>query len=92
MDARWLNAPITSSPSVPAPSTATTSPSPIGAPSTAFTAQATGSTVTASASLRPSGTAWSWLVCATRPDVDQPPPVSAQKPVWRPGRMWPKAT
>ena len=24
--------------------------------------------------------------------VDQPPPVSAQKPVWRPGRMWPKAT
>ena len=54
---------------------------------TACTAQATGSTVTASASLSPSGTAKSWLAWATRPGVDQPPPVSAQKPVCSPGRM-----
>ena len=41
---------------VPAPMTATTSPAAMGAPSTAWTAQATGSTVTASSSLSASGT------------------------------------
>ncbi len=89
--ARCETAAVTSSPSVPAPSTATTSPSAIGAPSTACTAQATGSTITAASSLSASGTAWSWLAWATSPDVDQPPPVSAQNPVCSPGRRWPKA-
>ena len=89
--ARWASAAVTVSPSVPAPMTATTSPSRMPAPSTACTAQATGSVVTASASLSPSGTAKSWLECATRPVDDHPPPVSAQNPVCSPGRMCPKA-
>ena len=38
-----------------------------------------------------SGTAWSWLAWATSAAVDQPPPVSVQKPVWRPGARCPKA-
>jgi len=47
--------------------------------------------VTASASLKESGTANSWVSWATSPAVDHPPPVSAQKPVWMPGARCPKA-
>ena len=48
--------------------------------------------MTASSSASASGTACSWVSWATSPAVDHPPPVSAQKPVWRPGARWPKAT
>ena len=53
--ARWASAAVTVRPKVPAPSTATTSPSRMPAPRTACTAQATGSMVTASASLNAVG-------------------------------------
>ena len=68
---------MVSSPSVPAPSTTTVSPSVIGWRSAAWTAHAVGSTITAASSLMPSGTGWSWLGWATM-CVLQPPPVSQQ--------------
>ncbi len=74
---------------MPAPSTATTAPGSTFA-MTACTAHAVGSTMTAASSLMPSGTACSCDSCATM-NVDQPPPVSQQKPDCRPGSMCPKA-
>ncbi len=53
-------------------------------------AHAAGSTITAASSLKSSGTAWSWLSWATMA-VDQPPPVSAQEPICRPGSISPRA-
>ena len=47
--------------------------------------------MTASWSVKVSGTAWSWLAWAISGAVDQPPPVSVQKPVCRPGSRAPKA-
>ena len=79
-------------PSVPAPMTATTSRGSTPADRTACTAHAVGSTMTASSSEKDSGTACSWEVCTARSAVDHPPPVSVQKPVWRPGARSPKAT
>ena len=77
---------------MPAPSTATTSVLAAAAPSTRVERaghRLDGDRVgIAQAS---SGTAYSWLSWATRPAVDQPPPVSAQKPVWIPGARCPKA-
>ena len=61
-------------PSVPAPRTSTVDPS---TPSTPWTAQAAGSTITAASSSSWSGTGWIWLSWATI-DVDHPPPVSWQ--------------
>ncbi len=79
-------------PRVPAPTTATTSSAWMSADKAACTAQAVGSTITASSSEKASGTWWIWEGWATRPAVDQPPPVSAQKPVCSPGARSPKAT
>ena len=76
-----------SRPSVPAPMITVSSP---WYRSAAWAAQAVGSIITAASSDRSSGTSTSWLGCATMP-VDQPPPVSAQKPVCTPGSRWPKA-
>ena len=59
-------------------------------PSAPCTAQAVGSTMTAASSDMSAGTACSWLGWATI-RVDQPPPVSQQKPVCRPGSRSPKA-
>ena len=47
-----------------------------------------GSTITAPSSLSSPGTTCNWDSWATSPS-DQPPPVSAQKPVCRPGFKWP---
>ncbi len=79
------------SPSVPAPTTATTSPAATWADNAAWTAHAVGSIMTASWSLNDSGTAWSWLAWAISGAVDHPPPVSVQNPVWSPGSSAPKA-
>ena len=49
----------------------------------AWTAHAVGSTITAASSVRSSGTACSWVSWATM-NVDQPPPVSLQKPALQP--------
>ena len=57
---------------------------------TACTAHAVGSTMTAASSLISAGTAWSCDSWATM-NVDQPPPVSQQKPDCRPGSMCPNA-
>ncbi len=79
-------------PSVPAPITATVMPGSMRAARAAWTAQAVGSTITASSSSRWSGTTCSWLGWATSPPADQPPPVSEQKPICRPGDTCPNAT
>ena len=68
---------MVSSPSVPAPSTTTVSPSVIGWRRAAWTAQAAGSTITAASSLMSSGGVEGWLGWATM-WVLQPPPVSQQ--------------
>jgi hypothetical protein len=52
------------------------------------TAHATGSTRIACSSENPSGTGCSWLRCAAS-CWPQPPPVSLQNPVCRPGERWP---
>ena len=62
---------------MPAPTTATVEPATSPARSTAWTATAAGSTITASSSLIASGTGCSWERWATK-RVDQPPPVDAQ--------------
>ncbi len=84
------SAATTHSPSVPAPSTATSPPPGTWARKAAWMAQAAGSTITAPSSDSASGTRWIWLAWATS-DVDQPPPVSAQYPVCRPGLRCPMA-
>ena len=90
--ARAASAAMVRRPRVPEPMTATSLPRP---PSpiwrAAWTAQASGSTSTAASSLSSAGTSTSWDSWATN-RVDQPPPVDSQKPVWRPGSRWPKAT
>jgi hypothetical protein len=78
-------------PTEPAPSTATVPPSGTPAASAAWTAQAAGSTITPASSENESGTACSCERWATI-DVDHPPPVSAQNPLWRPGSSRPNAT
>ena len=65
---RCRKAATVASPSVPAPSTATTASSrPASAASAAWTAHAEGSTITASSSVTSSGTGWSCDSCATSP-------------------------
>src|ERR1700680_1347793 len=79
-------------PRVPAPmTTAVISLAPEAGPDSApWTAHAVGSTITAASSVNAWGTGCNWLLWATRARP-QPPPVSAQYPVWRPGWRWPYA-
>ena len=84
--ARWPRAAVTSSPSVPAPTTATTSRARCDRGPEDHVHGA-GDGLNSDRVLvgelhraqRPS-----WVECAPVPAVDQPPPVSAQKPVWSP--------
>ena len=75
--AKLASAARVSSPRVPAPMIATVSPGRTRARIAPWTAHAVGSTSTAAWSVMSSGTACSWLGCATI-EVDQPPPVSQQ--------------
>ena len=85
---RLRSASVVSRPTEPAPLTSTRALSSTRARSAVWTAHAIGSIRIACSSESPSGTGWSWLRWATRVSP-QPPPVSAQKPVWRPGERWP---
>ncbi len=88
----WASAATVHRPRVPAPSTATVVVASTPAAMAACTAQAVGSTITASSSESSSGTGWSCASWATRPPLDHPPPVSVQNPIWSPGARRPKAT
>ena len=84
----WRSASVANSPTAPAPTTSTRSPSRHLRPAGRLHRARQRLDQDGALVGRPSGTACSWVRWATSCSP-QPPPVSAQKPVCSPGETWP---